>query len=79
MGNQKNKRKLIRSKIIEKTRDNMAKDADELGATDEEIHANISAPPPPPQGSGNTMHVGDSSSEEVEDDVSGERLAEGKQ
>ena len=76
----KNQRKLVNHKAIQKTRKNMAKDAEELSATDEEMHADAVTPPPPPTGSSNQKRAGDSSSEEEdEDDVSGERPAKGKQ
>jgi hypothetical protein len=79
MGNQKNKRKSTSSKIIEKTRQDMAKDAKELSATDEETHIDIPTPSPPPAGPSNKRHTRDSSSdEEDEDEVSGGRPAEGK-
>ena len=79
MGNKKNKRKSTNPKLIEETQKDMAKDAEELCVTDEEIHADITSPSPPPVGSSNRRHTGDSSSEEEdEDDVSGECPAKGK-
>ena len=79
MGNQKNKSKPVRSKVIGKTRDNMTKDAEELSATDEEIHAAISIPVLLPLSSGNAKYIEDLFSEEDEDQVSGEQLEGGKQ
>ena len=79
MGNKKNKRKSTNLKLIEETQKNMAKDAEELCATDEEIHADVASPSPLPVGSSNRRHTGDSSSEEEdEDDVLGECPAKGK-
>jgi len=79
MGNQKNKRKPANHKIIEKTQQNMAKDAEELSVTDEEVHADATTPSPPPAGPSTQNPTRDSSSEEDEgeDDVSGEHLARG--
>ena len=59
----------------------MAKDANELSATDEEIHADVATPPLPSVGSSNRKRARDVSSDEDdddEDDISGERPAEGR-
>ena len=78
MGNKKNQKKNKPGNAVSKIPPSMARDAEELEATDEEIHADVSTPPPvhPHQ----TGAEGPSSEDgDEEDDVSGESPVEGKQ